>query len=146
MTNFRFGRDVAPHLRPPVCWYHPLVLFKIALDVLLSLNQFRNRDERENFTLPLTLIDRSRSSDDNFWFDFMADTGDGGNATYAVATTALADSKIGSVHRQDGFPLRIWSIISSAFGSSDLGALRRYKSLMWLGHTARFAPSIASQL
>jgi hypothetical protein len=25
--------------------------------------------------------------------------------------------------------LRIWSIISSAFGSSDLGALRRYKSL-----------------
>jgi hypothetical protein len=27
---------------------------------------------------------------------------------------------------------------------SDLGALRRYKSLMWLGHTARFAPSMAS--
>ena len=42
--------------------------------------------------------------------------------------------------------LGIWSIISSACGSSDLGALRRYKSLMWLGHTARFAPSIASQL
>ena len=40
--------------------------------------------------------------------------------------------------------LRIGSIISCAFGSSDLGALRRYKSLMWLGHTARFAPSIAS--
>ena len=30
--------------------------------------------------------------------------------------------------------VRIWSTISSAFGSSDLGALRRYKSLMWLGH------------
>lgn len=101
MTNFRLGRDVAPHLRPPVCWYHPLVLFKIALDVLSSLNQFRNRDERENFTLPLTLIDRSRSSDDNFWFDFMADTGDGGNATYAVATTALAES----VQDTDGQPL-----------------------------------------
>ncbi len=40
----------------------------------------------------------------------------------------------------------MWSVISSAFGSSDLGALRRYKSLMWRGHTARFAPSIASQL
>jgi len=39
---------------------------------------------------------------------------------------------------------RIWSIISFAFGSSDLGALRRYKSLMWHGHTARFAPSMAS--
>ena len=45
-----------------------------------------------------------------------------------------------------GYALRIWSIISSAFGSSDLGALRRYKSLMWLSHTARFAPGIASQL
>ncbi len=42
--------------------------------------------------------------------------------------------------------LRMWSVISSALGSSDLGALRRYKSLMWRGHTARFAPSIASQL
>ncbi len=42
--------------------------------------------------------------------------------------------------------LRMWSVISSPFGSSDLGALRRYKSLMWHGHTARFAPSIASQL
>jgi len=42
--------------------------------------------------------------------------------------------------------LRMWSVISSPFGSSDLGAMRRYKSLMWHGHTARFAPSIASQL
>ena len=40
--------------------------------------------------------------------------------------------------------LEIWSTISSPFGSSDFGALRRYKSLMWLSHTARFAPSIAS--
>ncbi len=103
MTNFRFGRDVAPHQRPPVCWYHPLVLFKIAIDVLSSLNQFRNRDERESFTLPLTLIDRSQSSDKDkdFWFDFLADTGDGGNATYSVATTVLADS----VQNQDGLPL-----------------------------------------
>ena len=42
-------------------------------------------------------------------------------------------------------PLGMWSVISSPFGSSDLGALRRYKSLMWHGHTARFAPSIASR-
>jgi hypothetical protein len=42
--------------------------------------------------------------------------------------------------------VRMWSVISSPFGSSDLGALRCYKSLMWHGHTARFAPSIASQL
>ena len=49
-------------------------------------------------------------------------------------------------NRQPTRQLRIWSIISSAFGSSDLGALRRYKSLMWLGHTARFAPSSLSDL
>ena len=33
--------------------------------------------------------------------------------------------------------IRIWSIISSTFGSSDLGALRRYKSL-------RYVPLIAA--
>jgi hypothetical protein len=43
-----------------------------------------------------------------------------------------------------GSMVRIGSIISCAFGQSDLGALRRYKSLMWLGHTARFAPGMAS--
>jgi hypothetical protein len=32
------------------------------------------------------------------------------------------------------------STISSALGLSNLGALRCYKLLMWLGHTARFAP------
>jgi hypothetical protein len=39
--------------------------------------------------------------------------------------------------------LRMWSVISSPFDSSDFGALHRYKSLMWHGHTARFAPGIA---
>jgi hypothetical protein len=92
MTNFRFGRDVKPSDRHGVCWYHPLVLLKTAMDVLSSMNQFRNRDERESFALPLTVIDRSQKADDDFWFDFIADTGDGGNATYSVACTALADS------------------------------------------------------
>ena len=50
--------------------------------------------------------------------------------------------------REGGNPecTRMWSVISSPFGSSDLGALRRYKSLMWHGHTARFAPSSLSDL
>jgi hypothetical protein len=97
MTNFRFGRNVKPNDRPAVCWYHPAVLLLAARDVLSSLNQFRNRDERESFPLPLTVIDRSQRPPDagDFWFDFIADTGDGGNATYAVAHTALADQVVG---------------------------------------------------
>lgn len=97
MTHFRFGRNVKPNDRPAVCWYHPAVLLLAARDVLSSLNQFRNRDERESFPLPLTVIDRSQRPADagDFWFDFIADTGDGGNATYAVAHTALADQVVG---------------------------------------------------
>ncbi|MDI1246460.1 MAG: hypothetical protein PSV24_13785 [Rhodoferax sp.] len=98
MTDFRFGRSVKPHDRHAVCWYHPAVLLLAARDVLSSLNQFRNRDERESFPLPLTVIDRSQRPPDagDFWFDFLADTGDGGNATYAVALTALADQVEGA--------------------------------------------------
>lgn len=96
MTDFRFGRNVKPNDRPAVCWYHPAVLLLAARDVLSSLNQFRNRDERESFPLPLTVIDRSQRSAElgDFWFDFIADTGDGGNATYAVAHTVLADQVV----------------------------------------------------
>jgi len=107
MTDFRFGRNVKPNDRAAVCWYHPWVLLLAARDVLSSLNQFRNRDERESFPLPLTIIDRSQrqpvavvdagqgAAAGDFWFDFIADTGDGGNATYAVARTALADQWVG---------------------------------------------------
>jgi len=107
MTDFRFGRNVKPNDRAAVCWYHPWVLLLAARDVLSSLNQFRNRDERESFPLPLTVIDRSQrqpvavvdagqgAAAGDFWFDFIADTGDGGNATYAVARTALADQWVG---------------------------------------------------
>jgi len=97
MTDFRFGRKVKPNERHAVCWYHPAVLLLAARDVLSSLNQFRNRDGRESLPLPLTVIDRSQrqTEEGDFWFDFIADTGDGGNATYAVAHTALADQLVG---------------------------------------------------
>lgn len=95
MTKRRFGRNVPPHARPPVAWYQIDVLWTAARDVISSLDQLRNRDLRESYELPLTVIDRS-SLDENgeFWFDFIADTGDGGNATYAVASLALKDQLI----------------------------------------------------
>ncbi len=97
MTDFRFGRQVKPNERHAVCWYHPAVLLLAARDVLSSLNQFRNRDGRESLPLPLTVIDRSQRQPGagDFWFDFISDTGDGGNASYSVAHTALADQLTG---------------------------------------------------
>ncbi|HEU5294785.1 MAG TPA: hypothetical protein VFU71_08340 [Burkholderiaceae bacterium] len=93
MTMPRFGVMVPPHERPPVAWYQPDVLWSAARRVLSSTDLLRNRDLRESFELPLTVIDCSApEADGDFWFDFIADTGDGGNATYAVASTVLADS------------------------------------------------------
>lgn len=89
--KFEFGRTVPPHERLRVPWYQPDVLFTAAREVLSSLDQLRNLDLRQTYRLPLTVIDRSGLPEgEDFWFDFIADTGDGGNATYAVAHAALA--------------------------------------------------------
>ena len=93
MSSARFGDNVAPHLRPAVAWYQPDVLLSAARRVLSSTDMLRNRDLRESYEQPLTITDCSEpGSDGNYWFDFIADTGDGGNATYAVACAALAES------------------------------------------------------
>lgn len=95
MPQLKLGRSVAPHDRHPVAWYQPEVLWTAARQVLSSLDQLRNRDGRESQPTPLVVIDRSQPEVDGefkgeFWFDFIADTGDGGNASYAVASAALA--------------------------------------------------------
>ena len=91
MPQIKLGRSVPPHERQPVPWYQPDVLGTAALQVLSSLDQLRNRDGRESLPLPLVIIDRSQpEADGESWFDFIADTGDGGNACYAVASAALA--------------------------------------------------------
>jgi hypothetical protein len=91
----RFGLDVAPHERKPIGWYAPAGLWRIAREQLWSLNLLRNLDRRETFTLPLQCIDlrdqaEPEGPDSNFWIDFIADTGDGSNATTAVAQGLLA--------------------------------------------------------
>lgn len=93
MAKARFGRHVAPHQRHPVPWYHPFVLLAAGRELLSSADQQRNRDVRESFPA-MAVIDRSEPADDAYWFDFVADTGDGGNATYAVASTVLSDLAI----------------------------------------------------
>lgn len=96
MSLARFGDNVAPHQRPAVAWYQPDVLLSAARRVLSSTDMLRNRDLRESYEQPLTVIDCSEPDrDGNYWFDFIADTGDGGNATYTVACAALGDSVAG---------------------------------------------------
>ncbi|MEO6280474.1 hypothetical protein [Roseateles sp.] len=92
----KLGRSVPPHERHPVAWYQPDVLWTAARQALSSLDELRNRDGRESQPLPMKVIDRSEpEAGGDFkgqcWFDFIADTGDGGNACYAVANAALAD-------------------------------------------------------
>ncbi|RZL36939.1 MAG: hypothetical protein EOP35_09925 [Rubrivivax sp.] len=96
MSRLKLGRSVPPHERHPVAWYQPDVLWTAARQVLSSLDQLRNRDGRESQPALPVLIDRSQPEATGdfageFWFDFIADTGDGGNSVYAVAQTALAD-------------------------------------------------------
>lgn len=89
----RFGLDVPPHERRPVAWYALPGLRSVAREQLWSQDLLRHIDRRETFAQPLRWIDLSalaNERDGEFWFDFIADTGDGGNATYAVARAALA--------------------------------------------------------
>jgi hypothetical protein len=110
MSPPKLGRAVPPHERHPVAWYQPDVLWTAARQVLSSLDQLRNRDGRESQPLPMKVIDRSQpEAGGDFagecWFDFIADTGDGGNACYAVASAALADElQLGDGERLQTLP------------------------------------------
>jgi hypothetical protein len=86
----RFGTDVPPHERVPVAWYAPPVLLQAGEELVQSQNFQRNLDRRESFSPALALIDLSARAETVLWIDFIADTGDGGSATFAVAQAALA--------------------------------------------------------
>jgi hypothetical protein len=86
----RYGSNVPPHERVPVAWYAPPVLLQAGEELVQSQNFQRNLDRRESFSPVLTPIDLSAREDKALWIDFIADTGDGGSATFAVAQAALA--------------------------------------------------------
>jgi hypothetical protein len=86
----RFGNHIAPEERVPVAWYAPPVLLQAGEELVQSQNFQRNLDRRESFSAALAPIDLSARDEPALWLDFIADTGDGGNATFAVARAALA--------------------------------------------------------
>lgn len=92
MSEERFGLHVPPQERRPVAWYAPAGLRRVAREQLWSMNLLRNLDRRETWSGPIEVTPLAGLADaqGDFWFDFLADTGDGGNATTAVAQGALA--------------------------------------------------------
>jgi hypothetical protein len=86
MPTYKFGKNQFPHKRWPIAWYNPSVLIRSALEMLSTNNQIRNLDRREMYSPDLQLIPIGEAQrDGDFWWDFVSDSGDGGNATYTVA-------------------------------------------------------------
>ncbi len=86
MANYKFGIYEPPHKRWPVAWYNPAVLLRSAREMVASGDFIRNFDRRELFTGDLQIVDQTRGyQGGDFWWDFMSDSGDGGNASYTVA-------------------------------------------------------------
>lgn len=87
-----FGTQEPPSHRRPVAWYSPPVLWQAGRELLQSASFQRNLDRRETFSpvlQPLDFSERTASQAEPFWFDFLSDTGDGGNATFTVAQALL---------------------------------------------------------
>jgi hypothetical protein len=86
----RYGSNVPPRERVPVAWYAPPVLLQAGEELMQSQRFQHNLDRRESFSPVLGPIDLSARDAGELWIDFIADTGDGGNATFTVASAALA--------------------------------------------------------
>lgn len=89
----QLGSNIPPCERRPVAWYAPGVLWQAGRELVQSADFQRNMDRRETFSPVLTPVDlsaRPASEADPFWFDFLSDTGDGGDASFTVAQALLA--------------------------------------------------------
>lgn len=81
-------------------WFNPVLLVQEAMRVLIStiFGQFADKREAIAAARPIadTRLDHEHDysragKDGDFWFDYVADTGDGWNPTYAVARLLAAD-------------------------------------------------------
>lgn len=109
MRNYTFGVSEEPHKRWPVAWYNPFVLLQSARELLSSTDVMRNADPREQWTGTFKAVDHAaeQGADGAFWFDFVSDTGDGGNATFTVARALLSELLVvqgGSSSDPEAFP------------------------------------------
>ncbi len=93
-TSTRAGGPAAVKM---VGWYEPGQLLKTALDVVFSTTLGRHADNRRAQALtpmPSPYIDLSGrdhlDDEGSFWLDYVADCGDGGSSTYAVAAGVAA--------------------------------------------------------
>ena len=92
MSNYVFGKKQPPHKRWAVAWYNPFVLYRSVKEMISTNDQIRNLDRREMYSPDLKLIQIAEEQrDGDFWWDFVSDTGDGGNATFTVAREIQKD-------------------------------------------------------
>ncbi|XP_008799898.2 uncharacterized protein LOC103714434 isoform X2 [Phoenix dactylifera] len=93
----RLKKQMKPDFLDMVPWYSGTSadLFKTVFDLLVSVTLFVGRFDMRMMQAAMNKApDEAKSGDllydqfserDNLWFDFIADTGDGGNPSYAVA-------------------------------------------------------------
>lgn len=91
MAKYQFGVKTFPHLRWPVAWYNPAVLLQSVKNISASQDELRNLDRRELFEGEFPVSEFLAPATGDFWWDFLSDTGDGGNATYTLARALQAD-------------------------------------------------------
>ena len=91
-------------------WYSPLVLVPTAVRVAISTVFGELADRRETIAATNAIVpqpfDKSfdySAGDADFWFDFLADTGDGWNSTYAMARL-VSDDEIRPNNSETGLP------------------------------------------
>ena len=104
MDNAKLQRLLTDPARlPMVSWYDPAVLFRSGLRATLAQLFGRHSDRRLIEALgsqPQNAFDYSKEQPSDFWFDYVADLGDGWNSTYAVAYW-LSQPEL-TLHTEDG--------------------------------------------
>lgn len=93
---------------PMTAWYNPRLLIKTGMRVVISsiFGEFSDRREMLAVSNPIaadpfdkSMDYRERDAGEDFWFDYMADTGDGWDPTFAMAR--LVTSKTLSMENSD---------------------------------------------